>query len=162
MKQRNRKRFDATFKARVALEAAQEKESLTQLGKHYGVHSVRVGQWQKQLLERAAAFERPSGRDESRREDELLKKIRALTVERDSLARGRQRSPDGQARESAARTRAPVGAQPMRAVVALALGPVLPAGGGERRGATSHALHRRAIFGALLLWQPTDDGGARS
>ena len=61
MKQRNRKRFDAAFKARVALEAAQEKESLAQLGKRYGVHPVRVGQWKKQLLERAAAaFERPS------------------------------------------------------------------------------------------------------
>jgi hypothetical protein len=43
MKQRNRKRFDAAFKARVALEAAQEKESLAQLGKRYGVHPARVG-----------------------------------------------------------------------------------------------------------------------
>jgi len=32
MKQRNRKRFDPAFKARVALEAVQERESLTQLG----------------------------------------------------------------------------------------------------------------------------------
>jgi len=43
MKQRNRKRFDAAFKAHVALEAAQKKESLARLGKRYGVHSVRVG-----------------------------------------------------------------------------------------------------------------------
>jgi transposase-like protein len=50
MKQRNRKRFDAAFKARVALEAAQEKESLAQLGKRYGVHPVLVGQWKKQLF----------------------------------------------------------------------------------------------------------------
>jgi transposase-like protein len=79
MKQRNRKRFDAAFKARVALEAAQEKESLAQLGKRYGVHPVLVGQWKKQLLERAvAAFERPSGQDESRREDESLLTHRRL------------------------------------------------------------------------------------
>jgi len=58
----------------VGLEAAQEKESPSQLGKRYGVHPVRVGQWKKQLLERAAAaFERPSGQDESRRKDERLK-----------------------------------------------------------------------------------------
>lgn len=93
MKQRNRKRFDAGFKARVALEAAQEKESLTQLGHRYGVHPVLVGQWKKQLLERAAAaFERDAGRDTERREEELLKKIGELTVERDFLARGLQRS----------------------------------------------------------------------
>jgi transposase len=93
MKQRNRKRFDAAFKARVALEAAQEKESLAQLGKRHGVHPVLVGQWKKQLLERAAAaFERGSGQDEGRREEELLKKIGELTVERDFLARGLQRS----------------------------------------------------------------------
>ncbi len=93
MKQRNRKRFDVALKARVALEAVQEKESLAQLGKRYGVHPVRVGQWKKQLLERAAtAFERPSGQDESRQEDELLKKIGELKVEREFLTRGLQRS----------------------------------------------------------------------
>jgi len=43
MKQRSRKRFDAAFKARVALETAQEKERLAQLGKRYGVHPVLVG-----------------------------------------------------------------------------------------------------------------------
>jgi len=42
MKQRSRKRFDAAFKARVALETAQEKERLAQLGKRYGVHPVLV------------------------------------------------------------------------------------------------------------------------
>jgi transposase len=93
MKQRKRKRFDAAFKARVALEAAQEKESLTQLGKRHGLHPVLIGQWKKQLLERAAAaFERDAARDESRREEELLQKIGELTVERDFLARGLQRS----------------------------------------------------------------------
>ena len=94
MKQRNLKRFDPAFKAKVALEAAQEKESLTQLGKRYGVHPVSVGQWKKQLLERAAAaFERGGAeRDSEKREDELLRKIGELTVERDFLARGLQRS----------------------------------------------------------------------
>ena len=47
MKQRNRKRFDPAFKARVALAAVQERESLAQLGKKFGVHPVLVGQWKK-------------------------------------------------------------------------------------------------------------------
>jgi transposase len=95
MKQRNRKRFDPAFKARVALEAAKERESLAQLGARHGVHPVLVGQWKKQLLENAtAAFARDadSARDVERAQEELLKKIGELTVERDFLARGLQRS----------------------------------------------------------------------
>lgn len=95
MKQRNRKRFNATFKARVALEALQEKESMTQLGKRHGVHPVQVSQWKRLLIERAAmAFESESevGRDSEKREEELLRKIGELAVEKDFLARGLQRS----------------------------------------------------------------------
>ncbi len=93
MKQRNRKRFNAKFKAKVALAAVQEKESLTQLGKRHGIHPQQVGQWKRQLLDRApAAFEAESSRDTDRREDELLRKIGELTVERDFFSRGLQGS----------------------------------------------------------------------
>jgi transposase-like protein len=94
MKQRNKKRFNPEFKARVALEALQEKESLAQSGRRYGVHPVLVGQWKKHLLEKAAtAFTtETAGRDAEKEQDELLRKIGELTVERDFLARGLQRS----------------------------------------------------------------------
>lgn len=93
MKQRNRKRFDAGFKARVALAAVQERESLAQLGKRHGVHPQQVGQWKRRLVERAAvAFEADTNVDATQREDELLRKIGELAVERDFLARGLQRS----------------------------------------------------------------------
>jgi len=93
MKQRNRKRFDPAFKARVALEAVQERESLTQLGKKFGVHPVLVGQWKKLLLENASsAFTREGTHEAERAHDELLNKIGELTVERDFLARGLPRS----------------------------------------------------------------------
>jgi transposase len=93
LKQKNRKRFDAAFKARVALEAVQEKASLAQIGKRHGVHPVQVGQWKRQLLEQAAkAFDGEAGRVDERREQELLQKIGELTIERDFLSRGLQRS----------------------------------------------------------------------
>jgi transposase-like protein len=77
----------------VAIEALQERQSLAQLGQRYGVHPVLVGQWRRQLLERAvAAFERGGGQDIERVHAELLKKIGELTIERDFLARGLQRS----------------------------------------------------------------------
>jgi transposase-like protein len=93
MKQRNRKRFDPAFKARVALAAVQEHESLAQLGKKFGVHPVLVGQWKKQLLEKATmAFTRDQAQDVERTQDELLRKIGELIIERDFLARGLPRS----------------------------------------------------------------------
>jgi transposase-like protein len=93
MKKRNQRRYDPAFKARVALEAMQESESLAHLGQRHGVHPVLVGQWKKQLKENApAAFERDDGRDIERVKDELLRKIGELTVERDFLARGLPRS----------------------------------------------------------------------
>ena len=48
---RNQKRYDPAFKARVALAALQEKESLAQLGHRHGVHPVLAGQWKKPLPE---------------------------------------------------------------------------------------------------------------
>lgn len=86
---RNQKRYDPAFKARVALEALEERESLAQLGKRHGAHPVVIGQWKKQLRENAvAAFEKSGGREDERIKDELLRKIGELTVERDFLARG--------------------------------------------------------------------------
>lgn len=94
MGKKNSRRYDAAFKARVALEAAQERESLAQIGQRHGVHPVLVGQWKKRLLERAAeAFTGESAsQDAERVHDELLKKIGELTIERDFLARGLRRS----------------------------------------------------------------------
>ena len=94
MSKKNSKRYDPEFKARVALEAAQEQESLAQIGQRYRVHPVLVGQWKKQLLQRAAeVFRREgAGSEAERMHDELLKKIGELTVERDFLARGLRRS----------------------------------------------------------------------
>jgi len=93
MGKKNSKRYDAAFKARVALAAVQERETLAQIGQRFGVHPVLVGQWKKLLLERAAgAFTRESATsDADRMHDDLLKKIGELTVERDFLARGLRR-----------------------------------------------------------------------
>ena len=94
MGKKNSKRYDPAFKARVALEAAKEQESLAQIGQRHGVHPVLVGQWKKKLLERAAdAFKgQATDHDAERMHDELLKKVGELVIERDFLARGLRRS----------------------------------------------------------------------
>ena len=79
------------FKAKVALAAIQEQESIAQLAKRYGVHANQIYKWKREFIEQASVvFERgtTSSEGSTEREDELLKKIGELTVERDFLSRG--------------------------------------------------------------------------
>lgn len=93
MKKKHRARHTAEFKAKVAIAAVREHESIPELAKRYGVHANQIYKWKREFIERAAlAFERDGAADSNTantdREDELLKKIGELTVERDFLARG--------------------------------------------------------------------------
>lgn len=85
----SRKRYNAAFKAKVALAAVQEQQSMSEIGRKFGVHSNQVLKWRKQLLENLPrVFEAQTGVGEgTEREAELLKKIGELTVERDFLSR---------------------------------------------------------------------------
>ena len=60
---RRRKNRDAAFKARVALEAVKERETVGELAKRYQVHPTQIHGWKKQLVaQAAAAFEREGGK----------------------------------------------------------------------------------------------------
>ena len=87
-------RHTPAFKAKVALAAVREDESIPQLAKRHGVNANQIYKWKKQFIELAAlVFERDSNTSDgsTEREDELLKKIGELTVERDFLSRGLER-----------------------------------------------------------------------
>jgi transposase len=94
MKQ-TRARHTPAFKAKVALEAVREQQSVPELARKYGVAANQIYKWKKLFVEQAAlVFDQnaePSGGASSEREDELLKKIGELTVERDFLSRGLER-----------------------------------------------------------------------
>ena len=49
-KTRSRRKFTAEFKAKVAMEALQEKLTLTELSKKYDVHPNQITKWKSQLL----------------------------------------------------------------------------------------------------------------
>lgn len=84
-KRRMRKRYEAAFKARVALAAMKGDQTLSELASAYSVHGNLVSQWKKRLLTNVVrVFEEPT--DEARREqqavvEELHRQIGQLHVE---------------------------------------------------------------------------------
>jgi transposase-like protein len=54
MMARTRRRFDAGFKAKVALEAIRELKTISEIAKQFKVHPNQVTIWKKQLLTEAA------------------------------------------------------------------------------------------------------------
>ena len=85
---RRRKLHEASTKARVALEAVKERETVTQISKRFGVHPTQVNQWKRKLLDEAAElFERENGRapSEAFGTTELYEQIGRLKMELDWL-----------------------------------------------------------------------------
>ena len=84
-----RKRFEAGFKAKVALEAFRGEKTLSELSSEYGVHPNRIARWKKELIAGAGGIFGMAARkpDASQRElvDKLYRNIGELKVENDWL-----------------------------------------------------------------------------
>ena len=80
-----RKRHSASFKAKVALEAAEQTRTVAELAETYQVHPVQISQWKKRLLDGAESLFR-DGRRRDRDEGqaiqaELYERIGRLNME---------------------------------------------------------------------------------
>ncbi len=89
---KRRRRFTPQFKARVALEAVRERDSVQAIARRHELHPNQVSLWKRQLLAAvpdvfAAGAEKRAKECEAKIHD-LHAKIGELTVERDFFRRG--------------------------------------------------------------------------
>ena len=88
-RKRTRKRYEASFKARVAIAAVRGDKTVAELASHFGVHGTLVAQWKRKLLDNVEQiFSEPVNADKEDHEglvEELHKQIGQLHVELDWL-----------------------------------------------------------------------------
>jgi transposase len=87
---KKRRKHDAAFKAKVALEAVMNDRTVNEIAAKYQIHPAQVSQWKRELLNGAnSVFEqgkKVAAKDGHNREiSELHQKIGQLTVEIDWL-----------------------------------------------------------------------------
>jgi transposase-like protein len=85
---RRKKIREATFKARVALEAIKERETVNELAKRFQVHPTQIHEWKRRLIEQSASlFEREGAKPAAEAVDPagLYEQIGRLKVELEFL-----------------------------------------------------------------------------
>lgn len=83
-----RKRYSPEFKLRVALEALQEKETISVLAQKHSIHPNQISQWKKQLKEQLKDFftnGKSNAKSDEKLADQLYQKIGKLEMELDWL-----------------------------------------------------------------------------
>jgi transposase-like protein len=83
-----RKQYSPSFKAKVALEALKDKDTLAELSKKFEVHPTMIGKWKQGFLSRAASVFEKSSEAETQEQidpDQLYAKIGRLELENEFL-----------------------------------------------------------------------------
>ena len=81
---KSRRKFTAEFKSKVAMEALQERETLSELSKRYEVHPNLIVQWKNSLKEKGfIVFQEshPEKDDQDKLIESLYKEIGSLTMD---------------------------------------------------------------------------------
>ncbi len=85
MKQKRRK-FSGAFKAKVAIEALKERETLAELSKRFELHPTMISKWKQEFLERSGEiFDKKSDAESEVSPEKLYAKIGQLEIENDFL-----------------------------------------------------------------------------
>lgn len=93
MKKQSRRKFSAEFKAKVALEAIKNQQTLAELAVRFDVNPVMISKWKAEFLENmSAAFEKAGmAEKESVDTQELYAQIGQLKVENEFLKKSCRR-----------------------------------------------------------------------
>lgn len=87
---KKRKQYASAFKAKVALAALKNEETIAELAQRFGVHPTMVTSWKRTLTDGATDIFDTGNKSRKQAEsqiDELYRHIGQLKVERDFLAR---------------------------------------------------------------------------
>jgi transposase-like protein len=88
MTKQSRRKFSASFKAKVAMEAIKNEKTLAELSKQFEVNAVVISRWKAELLENiSSVFEKSSNTPKEEEVDieKLYAQIGQLKVENDFL-----------------------------------------------------------------------------
>lgn len=90
---KGRRKFGPAFKARVAIEALKERETLSALAVKFELHPTQISQWKQEFLENSASvFESKAGEKEHQVDVTMLyHKIGELEMEKDFLKKSLRR-----------------------------------------------------------------------
>ena len=82
---KQRRRHSAQFKFRVAMDAAREVKTISQLAAEHGLHPNLISQWKKKLLDEGSGIFSKASADHQKREEviqtELYEQIGRLKME---------------------------------------------------------------------------------
>ncbi|MEZ4951910.1 MAG: transposase [Saprospiraceae bacterium] len=84
---KKRRKFSSGFKAKVVIEALQERQTLQELASKYELHSTQIVSWKKEFLENASeVFESKSTKEKGSEDTEkLYNKIGHMQMQIDFL-----------------------------------------------------------------------------
>ncbi len=83
---KKRRRFSGAFKAKVAIEALKERETLAEISKRFEIHPNMISKWKQEFQERSGEiFDKKSDADSEVDPEKLYAKIGQLEIENDFL-----------------------------------------------------------------------------
>ena len=92
---RKRRKFSSKFKAKVAIEAIKERQTLSELAERFELHPNQISTWKRQFLENSEGVfkEKTSQKDKTEvQAAKLYQKIGQLEIENDFLKKNLYRT----------------------------------------------------------------------